>query len=88
VLRESRSKPSWSLAASDMRPECHGGSDTCLQPSQLGEHNLESSRPITVVRNGLDVFLQARRGAYIPYVPVAGFFTSGENLSFTLSPKS
>ncbi len=83
------SKPSWSLAASDMRPECHGGSNTSLQPSQLGEHNRrESCRAMTVVRNGLDVFLQARRGIYIPSVPVAGFFTSEEKRSFTLSPKS
>jgi proton-translocating NAD(P)+ transhydrogenase subunit alpha len=48
VLRESSSKPSWSLAASDMRPECHGGSNTSLQPSHLGEHNRESCRAITV----------------------------------------
>ena len=40
------------------------------------------------VRNGLDVFVQARRGIYIPSVPVAGFFTSEEKRSFTLSPKS
>jgi hypothetical protein len=66
----------------------------------------------TVVRNGLDVFLQeshesrhyglrpktagrakpvipeSSARSYIPSVPVAGFFTSGEKRSFTLSPKS
>ena len=54
MVPESKSKPSWILAGS----ECHGRSSTNLQPSQLGEHNRETCRAITVVRNGLVVFLQ------------------------------
>src|SRR5207247_6183519 len=58
-----------------MRPECHGGSNTSLQPSQLGEHNRrESCRAMTVVRNGLDVFLQARRGVSHSLCAGSGLF--------------
>src|SRR5690349_6503607 len=41
MVPESKSKPSWILAGSDVRPECYGRSNTNLQPSQLGEHNRE-----------------------------------------------